>query len=312
MPAKISVIIPVYNVEKFIGQCIESILAQTLQDFEIVIVDDCSPDASMQVVRKYADGDRRFHIVRRERNMGLMQTRKSGYSVAKGEYLMFCDSDDFLPPNALEILYKEAVHTNADIVSGDMVLYYPENGNERIRISSLNYGSGMISVYKSLLLSEYHHNLCGKIFKASILQRYEYKTVDNFTRAEDGYLFYQVMEHVSKVLHLHELVYYYRQNMQSSTRTRMGNDDMRTICMLNQLKLLLAERHPEISKYVRMNVAIIMNSLYSRGYGKDTSLDEYVERFGLRPYSSLRSLFRYVPFSKACKNAAKRLIAAVK
>ncbi len=312
MQAKISVIIPVYNVEKYVGQCIESILAQTLQDFEIVIVDDCSPDGSMQVVRKYSDGDSRFHIVRHERNMGLMQTRKSGYSVAKGEYLMFCDSDDFLPPNALEILYQKVVSCSADVVSGDMVLYYPDDGHEEIRTSLLNYGSGMIAVYKSLLLSEYHHNLCGKIFKTCILQRYEYITVDNFTRAEDGYLFYQVMEHVSKVLHMHEKVYYYRQNMQSSTRVRMGNNAIRSICMLNQLKLQLAKRYPEITKYVRMNVAIVINSLYSRGYGKDTSLDNYVDLFGLQSYSTLGSLFRYVPLSKACKNAAKRIIAAVK
>ena len=309
MQAKISVVIPVYNVEQFVGQCLESILAQTMQDFEIVIVDDCSPDESMKVVRKYADGDSRFRIVSHERNMGLMQTRKSGYSVAKGEYLLFCDSDDFLPPKAMEILYQEAVSSSADVVSGDMVLFSPEDGHEEVRTSSLNYGSGMTAVYKSLLLSEYHHNLCGKIFKTSLLQDYEYKTFDHFTNAEDGYLFYQVMEHVSKVLHVHEPVYYYRQNVQSSTWTRLGDNGIRTICMLNQLRLQLAEQHPEIAKYVHMKVTLVMNSLYNRGYGKDTSLDEYAAQFGLLPYSSLGSLFRYVPFNMACKGVVKRLMA---
>lgn len=308
MQSKISVIIPVYNVEKYIGQCIESILAQTMQDFEIVIVDDCSPDGSMEVVRKYAEGDSRFHIVRHERNLGLMQTRKSGYSVAKGEYSLFCDSDDFLPPNAMEILYQEAVRTAADVVSGNIVLFYPEDGREEIRTSSLNYGNGMTEVYKSLLLSEYHHNLCGKIFKTRILQDYKYKTFDHFTNGEDGYLFYQVMEHVTKVFHLPEPVYYYRQNMQSSTRIRMGNNGIRTICMLNQLRLQLAERHPEIAKYARMKVTMVMNSLHCERYNKESSLNEYIAQFGLQPYSSLGSLFRYVPFKQACKGVIKRLM----
>lgn len=312
MQAKVSVIIPVYNVEKYIGQCIESILAQTMQVFEIVVVDDCSPDDSMEIVRRYAEGDNRFHIISHERNLGLMQARKSGYTIARGEYLLFCDSDDFLPPKAVEILYQEAVRSFADVVSGDIVLYYPQDGHEEIRTSSLNYGSGVTAVYKSLLFSEYHHNLCGKIFKTSILHNHEYKTFDHFTNGEDGYLFYQVVEHVSKVLHLHEPVYYYRQNMQSSTRIRMGNNAIRTICMLNQLRLQLAERHPEIAKYARMKVTLVMNSLHSERYNRDTSLGEYEAQFGLQPYSSFGSLFRYVPFVMACKGVVKRLMAIIR
>ena len=304
---KVSVIVPVYNVEKLVGQCMESLITQTFKDIEVVVVDDCSPDKSMQVVNGYAENDSRIRIVTHEKNRGLMQARRTGYIEAKGDYVVFCDSDDVLPHNAIELLYNEAVASLADVVSGDMTLFYPDSGCEQLRKSHLSFGTDMISVYKSLLTSEYHHNLCGKIFRTSLLQDNKYKTVENFTNGEDGYLFYQVMENVCKVVHINESVYCYRQNMQSSTKVRLGENAIRSICMLNQLRVQLAERHPEIQKYALSKVTSVLNSLYSEGYGKDAGLDDCVAEFGLAPYSSLLSVFKFVSFPKSCKLAAKRL-----
>ena len=309
MGAKVSIIIPIYNVEKVVGNCLKSVVGQTLSDLEIVVVDDGSPDDSMSVVGRFADKDNRFRLIAHDKNRGLMQARRTGYMAATGDYILFCDSDDYLPLDAVEKLYKEAVRTEADIVSGDMMLVFPDHDRkETRRTSSLSFGSDKVSVYKSLLVSEYHHNLCGKIFKRELLQAHEYITVEHFTNGEDGYLFYQVLENAYKVVHLNEPVYCYFQNMSSSSKVRFGRKAIRSICMLNQLRDSVAMRHPELRRYAQSYVSAVISSLYAKGYDKDAGLDEYVAECSLSKYASLWSLFKFNPLPKACKLMMKRIL----
>ena len=309
MTVKVSVVIPIYNVEDKVARCLESILTQSLHDLEIIVVDDGTPDNSMQVVDRYAAGDNRFRVVAHERNRGLMQARKTGYMMAEGDYVLFCDSDDYLPPRAVETFYNEAMRTGADVVSGDLTLVFPVNGQQEVRGSVLRYGSAMIPVYKSLLLDEYHHNLCGKLFRRSLLQDHDYTTIEHFTNGEDGFLFYQVMEHVGKVVHLQKPLYCYVQNDKSSTRFRYGENAIHSICMLNQLRLKLAEKYPEIRRYAQAKVSEVVSSLYARGYDKDANLDKYVVDCSLSGYASPGSVFKYNPLPKACRLFVKRLLA---
>ena len=308
MNVKVSVVIPIYNVEDKVARCLESILAQSLHDLEVIVVDDGTPDHSMQVVDRYAAGDSRFRVVAHERNRGLMQARKTGYMMAEGDYVMFCDSDDYLLPHAVETFYDEAMRTGADVVSGDLMLVFPNDDRQEVRSSALRYGSAMIPVYKSLLLDEYHHNLCGKLFRRSLLQDHDYTTIEHFTNGEDGFLFYQVMEHVAKVVHLQKPLYYYVQNDKSSTRFRYGENAIHSICMLNQLRLKLAEKYPEIRRYAQSKVSEVVSSLYARGYDKDANLDKYVVDCSLSGYASPGSVFKYNPLPKACRLFMKRML----
>jgi hypothetical protein len=223
--------------------------------------------------------------------------------------VLFCDSDDYLPPRAVETFYNEAMRTGADVVSGDLTLVFPVDGQQEVRGSVLRYGSAMIPVYKSLLLDEYHHNLCGKLFRRSLLQDHDYTTIEHFTNGEDGFLFYQVMEHVGKVVHLQKPLYCYVQNDKSSTRFRYGENAIHSICMLNQLRLKLAEKYPEIRRYAQSKVSEVVSSLYARGYDKDANLDKYVVDCSLSGYASPGSVFNYNPLPKACRLFVKRLLA---
>lgn len=306
--AKVSIVITIYNVEDWVDRCLQSIVGQSLHDIEIVVVDDGTPDNSMQIVRQFAKDDQRFHLIAHERNKGLMQARRTGYMAATGDYVMFCDSDDYMPLDAVEKLYHEAVRTGADIVSGDMTLVFSGGRSEMRRVSRLSLGSDMLSVYKSLLVDEYHHNLCGKLFKRGLLQDYDYVTVDHFTNGEDGFLFYQVVEHVNKVVHLNEPVYFYFQNGMSLSKNRYGERGVRSICMLNQLRLQLCERHPEIKRYFQAKVSSVISSLYARGYDKDANLDDFVKTYSLSDYASWWSVFKYNPLPKAGKMFLKRLL----
>jgi len=111
----ISVIIPVYNVEKYLRQCLDSIINQTLKNIEIICVDDGSTDSSLSILQEYQKKDKRF-IILQQQNQYAGVARNTGMKIAKGRYLSFLDSDDFFQPNMLEDMYKKAEADNSDIV----------------------------------------------------------------------------------------------------------------------------------------------------------------------------------------------------
>lgn len=112
----ISVIVPMYKVERYIKVCIDSILAQTFQDFEIIIVDDASPDNCYELCKKLYSSNEKIQIVRHSKNKGLSETRNTGIKNASGKYLFFLDSDDAIVPDAFEKLHKTAEMTDADVI----------------------------------------------------------------------------------------------------------------------------------------------------------------------------------------------------
>lgn len=126
---KISIIVPVYKVEKFLRKSIESFKNQTLTDIEIVLVDDGSPDDCGKICDQYAANDKRIKILHKE-NAGVSAARNDGLKMATGDYIIFCDSDDWMSENACEVLYKKAIESNADVVIGDVYMAY-ENGKSK-------------------------------------------------------------------------------------------------------------------------------------------------------------------------------------
>ncbi len=115
MPA-VSIIIPIYNVEKYLRRCLDSVLNQTFSDWQAICVNDGSPDASSEILAEYAARDKRFVIVDKE-NGGLSDARNAGLPYATGDYILYLDSDDFIHPQTLELTYKLAQRDNSDIVS---------------------------------------------------------------------------------------------------------------------------------------------------------------------------------------------------
>ena len=113
--AKISIIVPIYNVEKYLRQCLESIRIQTLSDFEVLMVEDASTDNSLSIAKEYVQKDSRFILLQHEKNKGYGAAMNTGLFHAKAEWLTFVESDDFLAENALEVLYQQAKE-EADMV----------------------------------------------------------------------------------------------------------------------------------------------------------------------------------------------------
>lgn len=125
---KVSVIIPVYNVEEYLRQALDSVVNQTLEDLEIICVDDCSTDNSLDILKEYASKDSRFKIYQQKENQGQGVARNIALDMATGEYIMFLDPDDWLDIHACEIAYNKIKKNNNDIVFFNIERYYQNSG----------------------------------------------------------------------------------------------------------------------------------------------------------------------------------------
>jgi glycosyltransferase involved in cell wall biosynthesis len=171
---KISVITPVYKVEGYLGKCLDSILNQTLTEFELFIVDDGSPDSCGKIADEYEKRDPRVHVIHKE-NGGAPSARNAGIEMAKGEYLYFPDSDDWLEPTYLQELYNLAKKTNAQlVVSGFIMEYYEGNSEQayKVSVSERNFKT-QAEVRNSL--HNYFNNMMvavpwNKLYKAEYIQ----------------------------------------------------------------------------------------------------------------------------------------------
>lgn len=162
---KVSVIVPVYKVEAFIGQCIHSLMEQTLLEIEFIIIDDCSPDNSISiaqtVVQDYPERRKYVRFIRHEVNKGLPAARNSGLAVASGEFVFHCDGDDFVEPEMLEQMYKTAKDADADVVWCDWMLSFGQN--ERY-MKQPSYETS-VEALKSMLSGTMKYNVWNKLVR---------------------------------------------------------------------------------------------------------------------------------------------------
>ena len=162
---KISVIVPVYNVEEYISVCLDSLLKQSFSDFEVIAVNDGSTDNSAAILAKYAAKDSRIKVLYQE-NQGLSGARNAGLKHQTGCYVCFLDSDDYLAPTALEHIYNNVS------MSTDIVVYgYQKVDAEGNRISGANFGDRTLvndTAFRSVLSHTISPMACNKLYRASL------------------------------------------------------------------------------------------------------------------------------------------------
>ncbi|MBP5559034.1 MAG: glycosyltransferase family 2 protein [Bacteroidales bacterium] len=167
--AKVSVIIPFYNVGAFIERCARSLMAQTLQDAEFIFVDDASPDNSADILRNVlAEYDRDARIVVHERNLGLPAARNTGLAQAKGEFICHCDSDDWMEPTMLEDLYSAAAGAGADFAYCD---FYIDFGDSRRHMPTPDYPDAETMVKEGFLAGMMKYNVWNKLVRRELYER---------------------------------------------------------------------------------------------------------------------------------------------
>lgn len=164
---KVSVIVPIFNTEKYLERCVNSLFAQTLCDVEYIFIDDGSTDDSLQLLHKLTDGSgHNCKIIENKHNAGTAFARKQGYLKATGDYFIICDSDDWMDDNELEELYTTAIKHDADIVYCN----YYENKDGADRTIMQNYGTDRNQCISSMLLGKMHVSSCNKLTRLSLLR----------------------------------------------------------------------------------------------------------------------------------------------
>lgn len=222
----VSVLVPVYNVEELLPRCLDSILAQTVSNFEVVCVDDASPDGSAKILERYAAADSRIRIVRHEHNRGLMVARRTGYLNARGKYLFFCDSDDYIPTDALEKLLAKATATDADIVVGQARKVNSEGRTFDVSRTGLE-GTGGINYLRRILTG----TLCtvwGSLYKTSLFSNGGFEAYEHQSFSEDRLLLVQlIISRKPSVATIPDVTYFYWINTQSITRKVLTREAVR-------------------------------------------------------------------------------------
>ena len=208
--AEVSIIVPVYQVEKYIRQCVDSILAQTFTDFELILVDDGSKDKSGQICDEYARMDTRVKVIHKE-NGGLSDARNKGMDQASGKYFMFVDSDDYIAPTMIECLYKSILNENADIAVCNYLYYFE---NDRKKNFATNIKSEVLSGAEIFYNRKNERNYgiwtvaWNKLYKSEVFGNIRFRLGKYH---EDEFWANDIYQMDIKVIMIPECLYYYRQ-----------------------------------------------------------------------------------------------------
>ncbi len=208
----ISLICPVYRTEFFLKKCIDSVISQTYKDWELILIDDGSPDNAGSICDEYAKRDSRIKVIHKK-NEGVSAARQAGLDTASGKYIIHVDSDDWIEPTMLEELYLKAIEEDADMVICD---YYRDDEMQSTYIEQKPYSLQSPMVLKELF-SHLHGNCWNKLVKKDCFTRYNIKFPPNINYCEDVCVNVQLLLHEIKIVYLPKAYYHYVQQSSSIT-----------------------------------------------------------------------------------------------
>lgn len=210
----VSIIIPIYNVEKFIQRCVYSLLEQTLEDIEYIFVNDASTDKSLEILNSIVDKhtNKNIKIISHPFNKGLAAARNTGIESAHGDYIMHCDSDDWIEKDMCEQMYNYATTHHADIVVSD---FYIE-ANQVSSISKQCVPDSKEEALRSLLKGSLHGSNCNKIINANLYRTHKLSYINNINMWEDLIMMIKLFYYADSILYLPKPFYHYVQYNENS------------------------------------------------------------------------------------------------
>lgn len=223
MTEKITVIVPVYNVENYLNKCLDSLINQTYKNLEIIVINDGSTDNSGKICQEYAQKDNRIIYIEKE-NGGQSEARNMGLDRMTGSYVTFVDSDDWVEPDYVEVLYNKLIEYQADIAVGNYYSYNEQEGIFYFHIFGSSYYEKVydnVSIFENFYESEHMKNfalLCvgGKLYKVDLFRELRFEVGK---LGEDGYLNQKIYLLAEKTIYLNAGLYAYRQREGSSSRS---------------------------------------------------------------------------------------------
>lgn len=234
----ISVIVPIYSIERYLGICVESIIKQTYKNLEIILVDDGSPDRCPDLCDLYAQKDQRIKVIHKA-NGGLVSARKAGLKIATGEYATYVDGDDWIAPNYFEELIKASNGADVVIAGFSRVLFETLTPIVNNIESGVYEGKELEKVYSNMLSCDDFYKLgittyvWNKLFKRELLLKYQLMVDDGITIGEDAAVVYPLLIECEKVVITDNVDYHYRQREDSMLKkSKLFNEEIKGLKLL--------------------------------------------------------------------------------
>ena len=299
---KISIIVPFYNVEGYIEKCIKSLISQTIEDIEIICIDDESTDNSKEIVLRYANVDKRIKLISTQKHLGQSSARNLGLEIAEGEYIGFVDSDDWVESNMYEKMYNLAISKNTDITMCQAFLYDDKTQecytNDYYNLKELekfkdNVFSPLDTKNEILKINIV---LWNKIYKKDFLKKINVKFVDGYIY-EDLPFFFETYLKAKRINILWENLYYYRENRNYSTMQSIDQKVYNRIPMVEKTYEILKQSEFFEEKKIDI-ISWIIDDIFHRYTVLD---DKYYEEY----YKKMKDLFSKISLTEEDKEKLK-------
>lgn len=250
MNPKISIIVPVYKVEPYLHICVDSILAQTFTDIELILVDDGSPDNCGDICDEYAQKDQRVRVLHKK-NGGLSDARNAGLDVATGDYIGFVDSDDWIEPDMFELLYNMCIENDCEIANCTSIIHYKNktvtNGSHQLIIHDKK--QAMKAMLQGILYDEV---VWTKIIKKDLLNDIRFKTGITY---EDTAFTYKVIHECKRICCIGAPKYHYIKRENSTMDLAIKNIRIDSVLIYDEMYKFIESNYPELRNLVALKLA---------------------------------------------------------
>lgn len=261
---KVSIIIPIYNGEKYLQRSINSVLNQTYIDTEIILINDGSTDHSSEICKRIAKQDKRVIFFNRN-NSGISATREFGLQQATGDYIIYCDCDDWIEHTMIESMVNILIKTEADLVITD---YYVETENKTIYIKQEPENSNPTNITREILQGKLHGATWNKMIKKSVIEKHNIHFPKGINYCEDVLFWIQILQHPIKLAYIPNAYYHYDYYINPLSITRNNNKEnieMRKK-YINLLEKLISKeifKHEIIENKLRIKFCALLSSNYN-------------------------------------------------
>lgn len=255
----VSIIIPVYNSEKYIDRCINSIVNQTYKDIEIILIDDGSSDRSIDIINNYVNKDNRIKVYT-QKNAGPSSARNYGLDVSTGDYVMFVDADDYIDKTMVEEMINRIIFSNTIVFCNNKEVYI-NRIEERKLFNDFNE-----SINKDIVIEEIANGkaglVCCKLFNKDIVDKYNIKFETDVTMCEDQIFFLNVVKYCDRFIHIQKSLYYYdRCNEVSISQKYQKNAINNQIKVLKHIESFLKQSNIDKDKVEKIIKNRFMDSI---------------------------------------------------
>ena len=288
---KVSVIVPVYNVQDYLAKCIESIINQTFEDFELILIDDGSTDSSGKMCDDYALSDKRIKVIH-QKNGGLSAARNAGLDIAKGDYVIFVDSDDYIHREMLSVMTAKSIEEHSDLTLCNY--YFVDSQGKTIEHDSLIEKETLISKDSlfELLSKEWLPAVVpwNKLYRRSIFDNLRYPVGK---RHEDEFISHRIIEKSEKILLIPQFFYFYLQRDNSLSKGQFTSEKFdRMDAFLDRIDFFTAINKKKCALFSLVNAILRLTADWK--YKKDSDYKGLFEKYRKELLSRYRKGYYHI------------------